>query len=658
MYTWQRNFNEGEIILSKNKREEIRQLDHRAQAREKLPIFFGSADNYIHGLKEVMGNSTDEIMNNFEDGVIDVELHDDNKTITIKDSGRGIPMAGETDGTPNYELLFLILFAGTKYGDGGKMDGSYVGVNGVGNTVLNYTSELFRVVSIYDGKKHTIEFRDGGELYEGLTSEDASSDEHGTEITFRLDPEVYTETEYTSEQVKDTIMRYAVSSDKITINYKYKDETEAFHYSHLEEYFNELLGKTATSPIRHGDSVKFDDGGEETSMEIAFATATEAIQESYLNISYLPNGGAINNGIINGVKLYMNKYCRDNNLFPRGTKTFLDSDIEESISFVAVAFSNNVEFSNQTKLNTQKKLYREVAKKRSQQMLEVMEIEDKKGFEAIVKHLLLVQKDNKSNQRQKEKLKKKLTEKVDNMSNNIDNFVDCSIHGEDAELYLAEGDSAHGSVVLARDGEFQASLAMGGKFLNVVKASSLDKIVNNEIVMNVIKVLGSGIDLGKKHKDIPAFDISKLRYGKIICASDEDPDGAQITTLIITLFHELMPQIIEEGKLYIAQTPLYEIKLKNDDVLYTYTDEGRDELIKEHGKNIDIISRSKGLGELSVDVMAETAMDPETRHLVRVNIEDAKKASQAIEDWMGNSVENRKDFISENLNRYVDVLSE
>lgn len=644
--------------MNEDKREEIRQLDHRAQAREKLPIFFGSADNYIHGLKEVMGNSTDEIMNNFEDGEIDIELHEDMKTITIKDTGRGIPMAGDTDGTPNYELLFLILFAGTKYGDGGEMDGSYVGVNGVGNTVLNYTSELFEVTSSYGGKEHHIKFINGGEVSEPLTSKDIDGDIHGTTITFRLDPEVYTETKYSSELVKDTIKRYAVSSNKITINYKHKDEKEVFHYSHLEEYFEEIIGKTATSSVRYGESMMFDNGGEKTSIEIALATTTEIVQESYLNISYLPNGGAINDGIINGVKLYMNKHCRDNNLFPGKTRSFLDSDVEESLSFVSTMLSNNVEFSNQTKLDTQKRLYRDVAKERVERMLEVMEIEDKKGFDAIVKHLLLVQKDNRTNQRQKERLKKKLTEKVDTMSNNIDNFVDCRIHGEEAELYLAEGDSAHGSVVLARDGQFQASLAMGGKFLNVAKASSLEKIVSNEIVMNVIKVLGSGIDLGKKHKDIPPFDISKLRYGKIICASDEDPDGAQITTLIITLFHQLMPQIIEEGKLYIAQTPLYEIKLKNDEILYTYTDEGRDELVEKHRKDIELISRSKGLGELSVDVMAETAMDPKTRHLVRVNIEDAEKASQTIEDWMGNSVENRKDFISENLNRYLDVLSE
>lgn len=639
--------------LDKNKREEIRQLDHREQAREKLPIFFGSADNYIHGLKEVMGNSTDEIMNNFEEGIIDVELHDDKKTITIKDSGRGIPMAGETDGTPNYELLFRILFAGTKYGDAGEMDGSYVGVNGVGNTVLNYTSELFEVTSTYDGQQHHIKFVNGGELSEPLTSKSVNKDISGTEITFRLDPLVYTGTEYSNEQVKSIVKRYAVSSNKITINYKHKDEEVAYHYDHLEEYFDEVIGDTSTSSVRYGDSVMFDDGGEKTSIELAIATTTEIVQESYLNINYLPNGGAINNGIINGVKLYMNKFCRDNSLFPKGVRSFADSDIEESISFVAVMLSNNVEFSNQTKLDTQKKLYYEVAKKRVSQMLEVMEVEDKKGFDAIVKHLLLVQKDNASNQRQKEKLKKELTKKVDNLNNSIEKFVDSRIHGEEAELYLAEGDSAHGSVVLARDGKFQASLPMGGKFLNVAKANTLEAIVKNEIIMNVIRVLGCGVELGKKHKDVAPFDITKLRYGKIIIASDEDADGKQITSLVITLFHTLMPEIIKQGKLFIAKTPLYEIKLKDDSVLYAYSDEERDKLIKDNRENVVNVARSKGLGELDAEVMAETAMNPETRHLVQVTIEDSDVAKKALDDWMGTSVDNRKEMISANLNEYI-----
>lgn len=633
-------------------KDKIRRLDHREQSREKISIWYGSADNYEHGLKEVLANATDEIINNFDKGTINVELMEDMKTLVVQDSGRGIPMEGETDGTPNYELLFLILFAGTKYGEGGEMEGSYTGTNGSGQTVLNYTSSLFEVTSVRNGKEYHIKFENGGILSEPIT-ERKTDKESGTTVKFRLDPEIYTETEFTNEQVKSIIKRYAVSSNKITINYKHKDEEVTYHYDHLEEYFDEVIGDTSTSSVRYGDSVLFDDGGEKTSIELALATTTEIIQESYLNINYLPNGGAINNGIVNGVKLYMNKFCRDNSLFPKGVKSFSDSDIEESISFVAVMLSNNVEFSNQTKLDTQKKLYYEVAKKRVSQILEVMEVEDKKGFDSIVKHLLLVQKDNASNQRQKEKLKKELTKKVDNLNNSIEKFVDSRIHGEEAELYLAEGDSAHGSVVLARDGKFQASLPMGGKFLNVAKANTLETIVKNEIIMNVIRVLGCGVELGKKHKDVAPFDISKLRYGKIIIASDEDADGKQITSLVITLFHTLMPEIIKQGKLYIAKTPLYEIKLKDDSVLYAYSDDERDDLINKNKKEVVNVARSKGLGELDAEVMAETAMNPETRHLVQVTIEDSGLASRTLEDWMGTKVDNRKEMISANLNEYI-----
>ena len=636
----------------------IKTLDDRGKAREKISIWFGSADNYTHGIKEVVANSTDEIINHFEEGTVDVLLHDDKRTIEIKDSGRGIPMAGETDGVPNYVLLFLTLFAGTKYGEGGYTDGNFTGSNGLGLTVVNYTSTMCEITSVREGKKYHIGFANGGEVISPLTETTANKNEHGTTVKFRLDDEVYTNTEFIPEEVESIVKRYAIGSNKITINYKYGEKESSFHYDNLLDYYSDLVGDKNTSSVAFGESVTFDDGGEQTSISIALSTTTEAIQESYLNLTHLSSGGKINDGIVNAVKLYANKYCKQNKLFPKNVNSFSDSDVEESISFVAVMLSNKVEFENQTKLSTQKNLYREVAKKRTTQILEIMEIEDTTGFKKIIDHLLLVQKDNTNNQKQKENLKKKLKEKVDNMVNKIDKFVDCRVHGEEAELYLAEGDSAHGSVVLARDGRFQASMPMGGKFLNVEKVNNIDAITSNDIVMNVIKVLGCGVDLGKKYKDVTEFDIKKLRYGKIICASDEDPDGAQIQCLVITMFNKLMPQIIHEGKLYIARTPLFEIKLKNDEMIYAHTDEERDSLIKEHGKNIVNIARVKGLGELEAEVMAETAMNPETRHLIQVTIDDVKKAQQSIDDWMGSDVTNRKEFISTNLNKYIqDALS-
>lgn len=633
--------------------DEIRQLSQREQARDKISVWYGSADNYQHGLKEVMANATDEIINNFDSGEIYVELEGDNKTITVRDTGRGIPINGKSGDTPNYELLFLQFFAGSKYGEDGITNGAMTGTNGAGLVTLNYTSLLFEVTSIYGGKKYHIKFENGGDITSPLSV--TNTDEvHGSTFTFRLDPDVYTETEFTSEQVKEIIQKYAVSSPKVKIHYEHREEREIYYYSSVEEYFDELTGDTTTSSPRHASMAEFKESdGESTSIELIVSTATEPRQESFLNLTYLPEGGAINDGVINGLKLYMNKHSRDNNLFPKNVRSFSDSDVEESISFVAVVLSNRVEFSNQTKFSTQKKLYYEVAKQRTQQLLEVMEVEDRKNFDAIVKHLLLVQKDNASNQRQKEKLKKELTKKVDNLNNSIDKFVDSRVHGEEAELYLAEGDSAHGSVVLARDGKFQASLPMGGKFLNVAKANTLEAIVKNEIIMNVIRVLGCGVELGKKHKDVAPFDISKMRYGKVIIASDSDADGKQISSLVITLFHELMPEIIKQGRLYIAKTPLYEIKLKNDDMLYAYSDDERDELIKDNKGEVLNVARSKGLGELSAEVMAETAMNPETRHLVRVTIDSSEKAKQALDDWMGINVDNRKEMISTNLNKYI-----
>ena len=644
--------------------DKIRKLSNRDQAREKIAVWYGSADNYQHGLKELLANATDEIINNFEEGTITVKLSSAGTTVTVKDTGRGIPISGETDGIPNYELLFLTLFAGTKYGDSGVTNGTYTGSNGVGTTVLNYTSLLFEVTSVIKGIKYHIKFEDGGTVTEDLT-EEKTDEPDGTTVTFSLDPAVYTKTIFKDEDVREIAHRYAVSSNKITVDYIHGETELTYHYTDLKEYYSELTSAVNTSGIVFGDLVEYQDTitsnqhdvftshEELTSLSIVLSTSTTPTQESYLNLNYLPNGGKINEGIINGIKLYVNKYCRANNLFPKKVNSFSDSDITESFSFVAVMFSNNVEFANQTKFSTNKELYKEVAKRRVTQILEVTEIEDPKNFKDIINHLLLVQKENTVNAKHKEKLKKKLTERVDTMSNRIDKLVDSRIHGEEAELYLAEGDSAHGSVVLARDGKFQASMPMGGKFLNVEKAMNIEDIVNNETIMNVIKALGCGIDLGKKQKDLPKFDITKLRYGKIICASDEDPDGAQIQCLIITLFYKLMPEIIHTGRLYLAQTPLFEIKLKDDSVLYAYTDQGRDEILKEQGKNVVQYSRSKGLGELDAYVMAETAMNPETRHLTRVTIDEAKEAEQAIIDWMGSNVDNRKVFISNNLNKFI-----
>ena len=641
-------------------REEIQHLDQREQARDKLSIWFGGRENYLHGLREVMANATDEIINNFDEGVISVELLEDQRTIIIEDTGRGIGMTGDTNGTPNYELLFKILFAGTKYNSKGS-EGTFTGLNGLGNTVLNYTSVLFDVTSRYGGQEHHIRFENGGDITQELTSKDmpkAERDRHGTRIEFRLDPEMYTEVEYTSEEVKDIARRYSVSSPRITVKYKHGDESEEFHYESSKDYFDEMNEKDATSSTVHGRMIDFDIDGEQTSMELSLATATEPVHESYLNLTYLPSGGTINQGVINGTKLFMNKNCRDNKLFPKGVRSFSDIDVEESLSFLAVMFSSNADFEGQTKFLTNKELYFEVAKRRTQQLLEVAEIEDRENFDKIVKHLLIVQEDNTVNKKQKDRLKKAIEKGVNSLDNRVEKLKDSEVHGEEAELYLAEGDSAHGAISLARKNYYQASMPMGGKFLNVLKLKNINDITNNEIVMNVIRAIGAGVDLGGKQKDIPKFNIDNMRYGKIIIASDQDPDGMQIQNLIITLFYVLMPEIIKKGKLFIAQTPLYEVKTKGDDILYIYSESEYESLMDDGRDDIVSVDRAKGLGQLDSDVLRETALDEETRSLIEVKVGDVKKAEDSLDNWMGNVVSYRKEYLSNNLHKYLETVLE
>jgi DNA gyrase subunit B len=631
--------------------DKIRALDDREKCRSKISIWYGSAENYYHGLKEIIANGTDEVINNFDEGTVAVELHDDLQTITVTDTGRGIPIDGETDGVKNYELLFRTLFASTKYD---PSDQTTTGTNGVGATVLNYTSSLFYVESYYNGYKHTLKFENGGELVQDLKKEKCDKELHGTVITFRLDPEVYPTITYNKDEVRDIVKRFAVGSPKVKLVFKHKGEEEVFHYESVEDYYSELVGNTSTSPIATLPEALYEDEGEKTQIKLVLSTTPEPVQESYLNLTYLAEGGSFNDGIIAGVRQFANKYCKENRLFPKGVTSFATADVEASVSFVCVALSNNVQFQNQTKLSTNKALYKKLAQKHTVQLLEILKVENEEGLKKFINHLLAVQKHNTQSQKAKQALKKKLSEKIDGIGNKVANLVDCKKHGSESEIFIAEGASALGSIVLARDALTQAAYPLRGKILNCLKAD-YTTIFKNQVITDLVKVLGCGIQADKRNKDLETFDINKLRYGKIIIATDADPDGHQIACLIITMFYRLMPALIEKGYIYIAQTPLYEVKLENDEMIYFFSEKEKDEkLPKIQGKYV--IARCKGLGELDAETMALTAMNPETRNLIKVTVQDAKRMAESLETWMGLDGSARKEYIAENLANYVDSI--
>lgn len=630
-------------------KDTIKKLDTRQQCREKLPIFFGSRDNYTHGVKEVIANAIDEISNNFENGDIYVTLHDDNKTISIKDTGRGIPIDEKTDGTPNYELLFETLFAGTNF-ENNQNDKVAVGTNGCGTCVLNHTSKLFKVTAARNGKITELLYHDGGDFQHIKTI--GETNEHYSEFEFLLDDEVYANTVYIPEEI-DLICKYnAAVNNKVNIYFIYKGVTKAYHFDSIYQYFEENSNNN-TCKIYEGYSKMYDLKDEKNKIQASVCTSSENFQQSFLNSNYLQNGGTINRGLIYGARDYVNAYLKKKKMLDKKNGEVSHTDIEESLSFVVSIESTNVEYENQTKLSTNKALYRDIAKDYIYSLLEVFEIEQPKEFEKFINHILEVQKFNGRAQASKRALKKKLSEKVDNLTNRIEGLVDCKHHGENCEIFIAEGKSALGSIVAARNPQNQAAISIRGKILNCLKVD-YETVFKNETVTDIIKSLGCGIETDKKNKDLGCFDKNALRYERIIIATDADPDGYQIACLLLTMFYRLTPTLIKEGHIYIALTPLFEIRdIKTGEYHYAFTEEEKEEIISKLTKYQ--VNRNKGLGEVDADVMSRTGVNPETRNIMKVTYNDAEEMIKMFEHWMGNSTVERKKYIENDLNKYVDL---
>lgn len=640
--------------------DKIKKLDDRAQAREKLSIWYGSRDNFYHGVKELIANAADELRNHAsEPGKIEVTLSNDNKRIMVSDNGRGIRIGGETDGEKNYDLLFRTLFAGTKYD---VTENVTTGTNGVGTTVLNYTSKLFAVMSHYDNKVHKVRFINGGELDGEYMEKDLNEIKgaHGSTFVVELDEAIYTHTQFDPNHIEEIVKHFAVASPGIEYNFFHDagEETSlvSFKYEGIRDRFDELVGSTTTSGIftlgevENVSDVSQIDGQvvtEKNKYNIILTTSPDTHQESYLNMTWLEEGGAINDGVLDGVRLYMNKYCRAKKLFPKKVTAFNKEDIENSLSFIAVVESNIVEFSNQTKLSTNKKKYKDEVKNYVENLLTAMEAQQPKEFNKFVDHLLTVQKANGANDRARQKLKKQLTEKVTGIGNKIEKLIDCEIHGLDAELFLTEGDSANGSIVDSRDDHFQAAFPLRGKVLNVLRASPEDIFKNKEIV-NMIKIIGTGIQFGKKDD----FDIDNLRFGKIIITTDADADGGHIMSLLVAFIYRFMKPLLEKGHVYVAQTPLYELKFSDDSVVYFLTEDEKNKNIGKYEGQKYTINRLKGLGEVDAETMEATTMNPETRNLIQLTTEKAEDFLM-IDKWMNDDVEPRKEMINDQLANYV-----
>lgn len=630
------------------KKDIIYALTDREQARDKISIFYGSNDNFMHGLKEVIANSIDEINSNFDEGVIDIKLSQDKMILDIEDTGRGMPVGEKNEeGKPYYELLFETLFAGGKY----NTDEALVGQNGVGDTVLNYTSAFFNVFSLYDGYLHTVTYSGGGLNREYSKKKfEGDKSKHGTRISFKLDDEIYTNIIFDEKEVEHVAQLFAVTSPKVTINFTFNDETKTFHYDNIEEYFEDKVQGNSTSVIFKIDPQEYNEENEKNIYDAVITTMPNVHQETFLNGTAFIEEGTLDSGIINGIRLSLNNILKSK----KGFKPFQNSDIQDSVSYIVNLKSSKAEFANQTKFTTHKKLYERQLKKYIDIVINAFMNENRRGFDKFVKHIEEVQKANGVNQQKKAKLKKILSENIEQIGNRVKKLHDCDVHGPESELFISEGNSASSSLMDSRDANYQAVYSLRGKVLNVEKAS-INDIFSNEEIVDILKIIGAGVSFGKS-KEYGEFNLDKARFGKIMIATDADSDGLQISALVITFLNKLMKPFVDAGRVYIVKTPLYIIHLNgSDEVIYYHTEREKEENFKNL-KNVRSISRLKGLGEVDAETMNATAMNSETRNIIQVTKHEVEEAEEQIQNWMGKDVAPRKLNIDENLYKYIDEL--
>lgn len=619
-----------------NKRDRAKKLTEREKGRD-VSVWFESKSNFMHPLKEIVANSTDEINNNFDEGVVTITLENDMKTISINDTGRGIPLEvkGEDD-EPYWELFLLTLFAGTNYDneESGKIT---TGEHGLGLTVTNYCSSKFKIISYREKFIGSMSFIDGGVINEEFSLKDNTEGITGTYIEFKLDEEIFGDYKYDPEEIKSIINKLAGSNSKIKFIFQFNNEIFEYHYSSLEEYFDTITNLNTSSKII-GVTKSFGSGVDYNTIEIVFCTCGEPIQESFLNITHLPYGGTINEGVIDGVRKFINS-----NLDSKSTQVSA-KDVEDSLSFVVNVMSVKSEFANQTKLSTKKKLYKTIVSQYVRELLEIFKLENEKEFSKFTKHIFEVQKFNAKSQANKKALKKKLSEKI-SIVNKVEGLYDCKSKNKDENMIcICEGKSALTSLLDGRQNN-QAVFPIRGKILNCLKAS-YEKIFSNDIVMNFYRALGCGIEVSSKHnKELHNFSYENLRYSKILIVVDADFDGiGSILPLILTVLYKLSPSLIRDGRVYLCETPKYEIQLNNDKYLYAIDDkELKDKKIELKDKKYKV-HYVKGLAELNPETMAY-CLSPEYKNITKITMEQAEESIKSLELFMGDNIKNRKEHI-------------
>ena len=629
--------------------DQIQILEGLEAVRKRPGMYIGSTSSrgLHHRVYEIGDNAVDEALAGFCTE-FHVDINPDN-SITVTDNGRGIPVGiNHKAGIPAVEVVFTILHAGGKFGGGGyKVSG---GLHGVGASVVNALSEWLEVTIYHEGKEYKQRYERGKTMYPLKVVGDCDPELTGTKVYFLPDKEIFEETVYDYDILKQRLREMAFLTKGLRIVLEDKREGQerekVFHYEGgIREFVSYLnRSKEALYPeIIYCEGEK--DG---VSVEVALQHNDSYTENTYgfVNNINTPEGGTHITGFRNAITNTFNDYARKNKLLKDSEPNLSGDDIREGLTAIVSVKIENPQFEGQTKQKLGNSEARGAVDSVVSKQLEIFLEQNPAVAKATVEKSVLAQRAREAARKARDLTRRKSA--LDSMSL-PGKLADCSDKNpENCEIYIVEGDSAGGSAKTARNRATQAILPLRGKILNVEKAR-LDKIYGNKEIKAMITAFGTGI-----HED---FDISKLRYHKIIIMTDADVDGAHIATLLLTFLYRFMPELIKQGYVYLAQPPLYKVE-KNKKVWYAYDDDELNNILTEIGRDgNNKIQRYKGLGEMDAEQLWETTMDPEKRILLRVTMDEAatSEIDLTFTTLMGDKVEPRREFIEENA-RFVKNL--
>ena len=650
--------------------DSISQLKGADRVRKRPGVIFGSdgLDGCQHAVFEILSNSIDEAREG-HGNLITLTRYAD-KSIEVEDFGRGCPVDWNANEKRfNWELVFCELYAGGKYSNNEGENYEYsLGLNGLGSCATQYASEYMDVTVWRDGKKYELHFKKGkvvGKKGQELTISPADRKKTGTTIKWRPDLEVFTDIDIPEEFFKDVLHRQAVVNAGITFRFRNQngnkfEVTDYVYENGILDYVHEIAADNPlTTPYfisaeRRGRD-REDKPEYKVKLSAAFCFSNKvSLTEYYHNSSWLEYGGAPEKATRNAFVYAIDAYIKKIGKYQKNESKISYQDVADCLVLVTNCFSTQTSYENQTKKAITNRFIQETMTDFFKERLEIYFIENKPEADKIAEQVLVNKRSREAAEKTRLGMKKKLSGSID-IANRVQKFVDCrSRDPEKREIYIVEGDSALGACKLSRDADFQGIMPVRGKILNCLKAD-FARIFKSDIITDLLKVLGCGVEVQVKgQKDLNSFDINNLRWNKVIICTDADVDGFQIRTLILTMIYRLVPTLIREGYVYIAESPLYEIESKGK-IYFAYSDKEKADIVASLNGAKASINRSKGLGENDPDMMWMTTMNPETRRLIKVMPEDAEHMSQMFDLLLGDDIAGRKNHIAENGYLYLDM---